>query len=56
MMNPVRPLNPVRNIYYPRNFGKISNGVKITYVFMSEDVLLSNKDLMVNSKFGGLTG
>ena len=55
-MNPVRPINPVRNIYYSRNFGKISNGVNIEYVFMSKNLLLSNKDLMVNSKFGGLTG
>ena len=55
-MNPVRPLNPVRNIYYPKNFGKISNGVNIRYICISKHVRLSNKDLMVKSKFGGLTG
>ena len=55
-MNPVRPFNPVRNIYHSRNFGKISNGVNIRYIFMSKYVLLSNEDLMVKSKFGGLTG
>ena len=48
-MNPVRPLHPVRNIYYPRNFGKISNGVNIIYVFVYTCIDLFKKDLMPKS-------
>ena len=55
-MSPVRPLNPVRNIYYPRNFGKISNGVNTIYVFVYTSVDLFMKGLISKSKFEGLTG
>ena len=55
-MSPVRPINPVRNICYPRNFRKISNGVNIKYGFMTKDVILSNKDLILRLRFRGLTG